>query len=111
MERWLKAPLQRPDGTLVARDRGSPQGSAISPLLASLFVHYAFGMWMSREFPAVRFERYCDDVVIHCRSENEARLVREAVAQRLAECGGLQLHPEKTRIVCAPRAQRERLGL
>jgi RNA-directed DNA polymerase len=99
VERWLKAPLQRPDGTLVARDRGSPQGSAISPLLANLFMHYAFDMWMVREFPAVRFERYCDDVVVHCRSEGQARLVREAIAKRLAECGGLRLHPEKTRIV------------
>jgi RNA-directed DNA polymerase len=99
VERWLKAPLQRPDGTLVARDRGSPQGSAISPLLANLFMHYAFDMWMAREFPAVRFERYCDDVVVHCRSEGQARLVRDAIAKRLAECGGLQLHPEKTRIV------------
>jgi group II intron reverse transcriptase/maturase len=99
VERWLKAPLQRPDGTLVARDRGSPQGSAISPLLASLFMHYAFDAWMVREFPAVRFERYCDDVVVHCRSEEQARLVRDAIAKRLAECGGLQLHPDKTRIV------------
>jgi RNA-directed DNA polymerase len=97
--RWLKAPLQRPDGTLVARDRGSPQGSAISPLLANLFMHYAFDRWMAREFPAVRFERYCDDVVVHCRSEGQARLVRDAIAKRLAECGGLQLHPDKTRIV------------
>jgi RNA-directed DNA polymerase len=99
VRRWLKAPLQRPDGTLVARDRGSPQGSAISPLLANLFMHYAFDAWMSREFPAVRFERYCDDVVIHCHSEDQARRVRDATAKRLAECGGLQLHPDKTRIV------------
>jgi len=56
-------------------------------------------MWMAREFPAVRFERYCDDVVVHCRSEEQARLVRDAIAKRLAECGGLQLHPGKTRIV------------
>ena len=99
VRRWLKAPLQQPDGTLVARDRGSPQGSAISPLLANLFMHYAFDAWMAREFPAVRFERYCDDVVVHCRSEEQARLVRDAIAKRLAECGGLQLHPGKTRIV------------
>jgi RNA-directed DNA polymerase len=99
VERWLKASLQRPDGTLVARDRGSPQGSAISPLLANLFMHYAFDAWMAREFPVVRFERYCDDVVVHCRSEEQARLVRDAIARRLAECGGLQLHPGKTRIV------------
>src|SRR5215217_9371729 len=58
VERWLKAPLQRQDGTLVARDRGTPQGSAISPLLANLFMHYAFDAWMARQYPAVRFERY-----------------------------------------------------
>ena len=97
--RWLKAPLQRQDGSLVARDRGSPQGSAISPLLANLFMHYAFDAWMVREFPAVAFERYCDDVVVHCRTEAEACQVREAIAVRLDECGGLQLHPDKTRIV------------
>ena len=99
VERWLKAPLQRPDGSLVARNRGSPQGSAISPLLANLFMHYAFDAWMAREFPAIAFERYCDDVVIHCRSETEAHLVRQAIAERLDECGGLQLHPGKTRVV------------
>jgi len=99
VRRWLVAPLQRQDGSLVERDRGSPQGSAISPLLANLFMHYAFDAWMDREFPAVRFERYCDDVVVHCRSEAEAHRVHEAIATRLARCGGLRLHPDKTRIV------------
>jgi RNA-directed DNA polymerase len=99
VQRWLTAPLQKRDGTLVARDRGSPQGSAISPLLANLFMHYAFDAWMAREFPAVAFERYCDDVVVHCRSEAEAHQVREAIAERLGACGGLQLHPDKTRVV------------
>ncbi len=99
VQRWLKAPLQQEDGTLVARDRGSPQGSAISPLLlANLFMHYAFDAWMAREHPGVRFERYCDDVVIHCDTQERAQRVRDAVAARLAECGGLQLHPDKTRI-------------
>jgi RNA-directed DNA polymerase len=98
VERWLKAPMQREDGTLVARERGSPQGSAISPLLANLFLHYAFDRWMQRTFPNIRFERYCDDVVVHCTSEQQARDVREAIAQRLAECR-LELHREKTRIV------------
>ena len=97
-ERWLKAPLQQADGTLVARDRGTPQGSAISPLLANLFMHYAFDAWMAREFPGVRFERYCDDAVVHCASEQQARHVRDAIAGRLAEVG-LELHPGKTRIV------------
>ena len=61
VQRWLRAPLQRADGSLVARDRGTPQESAISPLLANLFMHYAFDAWMVREFPAVQFARYCDD--------------------------------------------------
>ena len=98
VQRWLKAPLQRQDGTLVARDRGTPQGSAISPLLANLFMHYAFDAWMVREFPAVRFERYCDDAVVHCGSQRQARFVRDAIADRLAQVG-LELHPDKTRIV------------
>ena len=99
VQRWLTAPLQRRDGSLLARDRGSPQGSAISPILANLFMHYAFDAWMAREFPAVGFERYCDDVVVHCRSEGQAQHVREAIAVRLKGCGGLELHPDKTRIV------------
>jgi RNA-directed DNA polymerase len=99
VKRWLIAPLQRQDGTLVARDRGSPQGSAISPLLANLFMHYAFDAWMAREFATVRFERYCDDVVVHCGTQQQAERVRDAIAVRLAECGGLQLHPDKTKIV------------
>ena len=105
VERWLKAPLQRQDGTLVARDRGTPQGSAISPLLANLFMHYAFDAWMARQYPAVRFERYCDDVVVHCGSQGQARQVRAAVADRLAQVG-LELHPDKTRIVYCKDADR-----
>lgn len=98
IERWLQAPLQREDGTLVARACGTPQGSAISPLLANLFMHYAFDSWMVRQFPAIRFERYCDDVVVHCRSREQAEYVREAIGRRLKECQ-LELHPDKTRIV------------
>jgi RNA-directed DNA polymerase len=99
VRRWLVAPLQRQDGVLVARDRGSPQGSAISPLLANLFMHYAFDAWMARTFPRVAFERYCDDVVVHCPSQAKAVRVRDVIAARLAACGGLQLHPDKTRIM------------
>ena len=99
VQRWLRAPLMAQDGSLHARDRGSPQGSAISPLLANLFMHYACDSWMAREYPTVQFERYCDDIVVHCRSEDQAHLVRRGIAARLAECGGLQLHPDKTRIV------------
>jgi len=105
VQRWLTAPLQRPDGTLVARDRGTPQGSAISPLLANVFMHYAFDAWMVREFPGIGFERYCDDAVVHCRSEHQARQVRDAIAARLAQVG-LELHPDKTRIVYCKDADR-----
>ena len=98
VERWLKAPLRQQDGTLVTRDRGTPQGSAISPLIANLFMHYAFDTWLARECPGVQFERYCDDVVVHCASEEQARHVRDAIAERLAHLG-LELHPGKTRVV------------
>ena len=98
VERWLKAPLQREDGTLTTRDRGSPQGSAISPLLANLFMHYAFDSWMARQFPDIGFERYCDDVVVHCVSRRQAEYVREAIGGRLKECR-LEMNPDKTRIV------------
>jgi RNA-directed DNA polymerase len=105
VQRWLQAPLQQRDGTLVTRDRGTPQGSAISPLLANLFMHYAFDAWMVRGFPAVQFERYCDDVVVHCRSEFQAHRVRNAIAARLAQVG-LELHPDKTRVVYCKDADR-----
>jgi RNA-directed DNA polymerase len=98
VKRWLHAPLRLPDGTLQQRDRGTPQGSAVSPVLANLFLHYAFDVWMSREFPAVQFERYVDDAVVHCVSERQARVVRDAIADRLEQVG-LRLHPDKTRIV------------
>jgi RNA-directed DNA polymerase len=103
--RWLRAPLQLPDRTLVNREKGTPQGAVISPLMANLLLHYGFDTWMGREFPTVRFERYSDDIVIHCVSERAARRVRDAVAGRLAEIG-LELHPEKTRIVYCKDSRR-----
>ncbi|MBV9362962.1 MAG: hypothetical protein JOY89_01900 [Solirubrobacterales bacterium] len=63
VERWLRAPIQHPDGVLVQRTKGTPQGSAVSPVLANLFMHYAFDSWMAREFPGCPFERYADDGV------------------------------------------------
>jgi RNA-directed DNA polymerase len=105
VERWLKAPLQMGDGTLVQRDRGTPQGSAISPLLANLFLHYAFDTWLNREFPTVRFERYADDAVVHCATERQAREVLGAITQRMAKVG-LELHPDKTRLVYCKDANR-----
>jgi RNA-directed DNA polymerase len=98
IERWLKAPAQQPDGALVQREKGTPQGGVISPLLANLFLHYAFDEWMRRNSPYVPFERYADDAIVHCKSEKQARWLKEAIGKRLAECK-LELHPEKTKIV------------
>lgn len=105
VERWLQAPLQRKDGTTAQRDRGTLQGSAISPVLANLFLHYAFDMWMVRELPDVLFERYADDAVAHCATEAQAREVLDAIAHRMVEVG-LELHPDKTRIVYCKDADR-----
>ena len=98
MQRWLKAPLALPDGTMRARDCGTPQGSAISPVLANLFLHYAFDTWLEHQFPTVDFERYADDVVVHCVTERQALQVRDALAARMAEVA-LRLHPDKTKVV------------
>jgi group II intron reverse transcriptase/maturase len=98
VKRWLVAPLALPDGSVRARDRGTPQGSAVSPVLANLFLHFAFDAWMAREFPDAPFERYADDAVVHCSSLEQARRVLEAIRDRLTGLG-LELHPDKTRIV------------
>jgi RNA-directed DNA polymerase len=105
--RWLRAPVQRADGTLVPRTKGTPQGGVISPVLANLFLHYALDCWLQRHFPVVPFERYADDVIVHCRSEREAQTVLAAIRTRLAECG-LELHPTKTRIVYCKDGRRRR---
>ncbi len=96
--RWLRAPVQKADGTLEQRTKGTPQGGVVSPLLANLFLHYAFDLWMQRKFPQVQFERYADDAIVHCRSERQARAVLEAIRDRFRQCG-LELHVTKTRIV------------
>lgn len=98
VKRWLQTPAEKEDGILVERTCGTPQGSVVSPLLANLVLHYAFDHWMQRTFPCLCFERCADDAIVHCRTESEARTVMEAIRKRLAECG-LELHPEKTRIV------------
>ena len=98
VRRWLTAPIQQPDGTVQQRNRGTPQGSAVSPVLANLFMHYAFDAWMTREYSTVQFERYADDVVVHCVSRSQAQRLVAAIADRMVEVG-LRLHPAKTRIV------------
>ncbi len=105
MKRWLAAPLRLPDGSLQDRDRGTPQGSAISPVIANLFMHYALDMWLEREFPVAEFERFADDAVIHCVSEYQARKVLAALRERMKEVG-LELHPDKTKIVYCTQSGR-----
>jgi RNA-directed DNA polymerase len=106
IERWLKAPMEREDGKPVARNRGTPQGGVVSPLLANLFLHYALDVWLARNMRSVRFCRYADDGVIHRRSEEQAKLVMRKVQARLRECG-LEMHPDKSRIVYCQDVNRQ----
>jgi RNA-directed DNA polymerase len=107
IERWLKAPVQLPDGTIEARLAGTPQGGVISPLLANLYLHYTFDVWMRRNHPSIPFARYADDAVCHCHTQQQAEQLQAALAQRFADCG-LQLHPDKTRVVYCRESRRRR---
>lgn len=108
VERWLGAEVVMPDGALEPRSRGTPQGGVISPLLANIFLHLAFDQWMYETFPGIPFERYADDVLVHCRSEAQAGWMREQIETRLRRCG-LEVHPEKTRVVCCDVTDRNRV--
>ena len=99
VERWLRADVVLPDGRHESREKGTPQGGVVSPVLANIFLHFAFDRWMRDTCPDIPFERYADDIVVHCRTEKQARRLLTAIDERLRRCG-LQLHPEKTRIVC-----------
>ena len=105
--RWLKAPAQDDQGTIYVRDKGTPQGGVISPLLANLYLHYAFDMWMKRTHPAIGFERYADDIVIHCRSLKEAQELKREIEERLAACK-LAVSQEKTKIMYCKDRDRTR---
>jgi RNA-directed DNA polymerase len=98
LERWLTAPFETAEGKHLPRERGTPQGGVVSPILMNLFMHYTFDVWMERKHPQCRFSRYADDAVVHCHSQEQARKVMQAIASRLAECG-LTMHPEKSKIV------------
>jgi RNA-directed DNA polymerase len=106
VERWLKAPAQLDDGTLVSRHRGTPQGGVISPLLSNLFLHYTFDAWMERNYPTIPFERYADDIIVHCRSERQAQWIKTVIDRRLFQCK-LELHPGKTKIVYCKDSSRQ----
>ena len=106
IERWLKAPVVHPDGVEEGRTVGTPQGGVISPLLANLFLHYAFDQWMELKVPGIPFERYADDIVCHCTSEAQAQHLWRMLRDRFAACN-LTLHPDKTRIVYCKQDGRE----
>src|SRR5260370_39803216 len=99
--------MQEEDGRLVPREKGTPQGGVASPLLANLFLHYAFDRWLATNYPQVTFERFADDVIVHCKTETEAQTMRKVIAERLQNCG-LELHPEKTKIVYCKDDDRRR---
>lgn len=98
IRRWLQAPVQHPDGAVEHREQGTPQGGVISPLLANLFLHYVFDIWVEKHCSEIRFVRYADDIICHCRSEEDAQELHATLANRFTQCG-LTLHPEKTKIV------------
>jgi RNA-directed DNA polymerase len=106
IQRWLQAEVVMPDGTIQQPDKGTPQGGVISPLLANLFLHYAFDDWMRRHHPKVPFERYADDIICHCDSQAQALELHEQLKARMQACG-LQLHPEKTKVVYCADSNRQ----
>ena len=105
IERWLKAPAELEDGSLIEREKGTPQGGVISPMLANIFLHHAFDEWMRVNHSSVQFARYADDIIVHCRTKAQARFMLKVIERRLARCK-LQLHPEKTKIVYCKDSKR-----
>jgi group II intron reverse transcriptase/maturase len=106
IERWLKAPMVQEDGTTMERSRGTPQGGVVSPILANLFMHYAFDVWMTRAHPDLPWCRYADDGLVHCRTEQEADALKVELQARLAECH-LEMHPTKTKVVYCKDGKRK----
>ena len=106
IERWLKAPMVQEDGTTIERSRGTPQGGVVSPILANLFMHYTFDLWMARTHPDLPWCRYADDGLVHCRTEQEAEALRAELRARLAECH-LEMHPTKTKVVYCKDGKRK----
>ncbi len=97
IERWLTAPVQHGNGRLEEKRKGTPQGGVISPLLANLYLHYVFDDWVEKNWRGIQFERYADDIICHCVSENDANELKSVLNDRFNKCG-LQLHPKKTKI-------------
>ena len=107
VERWIKAPLELTDGTRRNRDKGTPQGGVISPLLSNLYLHYVFDDWMRRNHPESLWCRYADDGICHCKTKEQAEALLVELEKRFSECK-LEIHPEKTKIVyCGKRNPKE----
>ena len=106
IERWLTAGVLHKDGRYEQMKGGTPQGGVISPLLANLFLHYVFDRWMEINHKGVKYERYADDIIVHCKTEGEAEGLLEAIRTRLKACG-LELHPGKTKIVYCSDSKRK----
>jgi group II intron reverse transcriptase/maturase len=99
IKRWLEMPIQLATGEIKQKEgKGTPQGGVISPLLANLFLHYAFDVWIRRTFTKVEFARYADDVIIHCQTKKQAEYILDKTRKRMRECL-LELHPLKTKLV------------
>jgi RNA-directed DNA polymerase len=98
IERWLKAGTLKEDGTIVDRISGTAQGSVLSPLLSNVFLHFVFDKWMQKNYPRNRFERYSDDIIVHCKTEKQAIYLKALIGKRFRECK-LSLSETKTRIV------------
>ena len=105
-ERWLKAGIEQADGSIAARVKGTPQGGVVSPLQANLYLHHAFDMWMSKFFGSNPFERYADDIIVHCDSKAEGEHLLAAIRERL-KVFELELHPEKTKLVYCKNYRRK----
>lgn len=105
IRRWLKVPYQKSNGEMIEREMGVPQGSVIGPILANLFLHYAFDKWMSYKYPYIPFERYADDIACHCSSLSQAEYMKAKLAERFSECN-LKLNDEKTKIVFCKMSSR-----
>src|SRR6201995_1304298 len=108
MERWLKAPMQTTDRQMLERDKGTPQGGVVSPILANLFLHYAFDFWVTRHLPGVRFARYADDAVLHCKSRRQAEYVLDRIRERFHACKAVDKY-DRVYVNFSPAVSRDAL--
>jgi len=107
VKRWLRAPIIKENGEIQQRTKGTPQGGVISPLLSNLFLHVTFDKWFEKQFPALAYERYADDIIVHCHSQKQAEYVLDMISRRMTECK-LELHPDKTKIIYCKRNYKEK---